>query len=234
MKKIQHLMYVVAAALVWTGCGSAPESDKAEASEAREVADADAASTRYNVQTQQSQITWVGSKLVGGNHEGVFTIQDGTLAVEDDRIVAGSFTIDMESLRATDEMDAEDKAKLEGHLKSEDFFKVSEYPTSKFEVTEVRPFPADSSLSGEGEYRISNPTHLITGNLTLRGETKSITFPARIGMDNEQLTAEARFNIDRTQWNVSYGSDASVRDRIINKEVNLGIRLVASKGSQAG
>ncbi len=233
MKKIQPFMYAAVAILIWAGCGSAPESDKAEASEAREVADASAAATRYDVQPQQSQIIWVGSKLIGDKHEGVFDIQEGTLAVEDDRIVAGNFTIDMESLRTTDDMEAEDKAKLEGHLKSEDFFKVSEYPTARFEVTQVRPFPADSSAGGEGEYRISNPTHLITGNLTMRGETKSITFPARVGMDEEQLAAEARFNIDRTQWNVSYGSDASVRDRIINKEVNLGIRLVASRGPQA-
>lgn len=72
-------------------------------------------------------------------------------------------------------------------------------------------------------------THTVTGNLTLKDITKSITFPAKIAMAENQVTADANFNIDRTQWGIVYGNDKSLGDKMIASEVNMQLHLVANK-----
>ncbi|MGB5979935.1 MAG: YceI family protein, partial [Cyclobacteriaceae bacterium] len=96
----------------------------------------------------------------------------------------------------------------------------------------------DAEMENEGEeeeYKISNPTHKITGNLTMRGNTKSITFPAKVDMSGDQITARAKFNIDRTEWGVSYGDESKAvdkaKDQFIYNTVNVGFDIVADKGS---
>lgn len=222
MKKI--FLSVSAAALLLASCTSAPDAPKAEATEAQAV-EAPAAGTTYNVDLAQSSIGWVGTKPVG-KHNGTIMLKDGNLVATNSGITGGKFNIDMTSLKALDQ-DAEGNGKLGGHLSSPDFFDVAKYPTATFEVTEVKTGTA--GLNAEPEH-LKDATHTITGNLTLKGVTKSISFPARVSMDNG-VTADANFNIDRTQWGLVYGNDKGLGDKFINPIINLNLHLVARAGA---
>ncbi len=83
------------------------------------------------------------------------------------------------------------------------------------------------------EYKIDNPTHAITGNLTMRDTTLSITFPANVSVTDGTVSAEAKFNIDRTNWNVSYGDEtdpvAQAKDKFIYNTVNVGFNITATQ-----
>ena len=133
---------------------------------------------------------------------------------------SGNFTIDMTSLENTDlAEDAEKKAKLEGHLKSGDFFEVEKFPTATFEVTGV------TAGGTEGA------THTVSGNLTMKGITKSVDIPANVSMADGKMTIETpEFTIDRTQWDVKFNSGlfGAVGDAIIADDVKLKITLVGT------
>ncbi|MGB3801183.1 MAG: YceI family protein, partial [Lewinella sp.] len=107
-------------------------------------------------------------------------------------------------------------------LKSGDFFDVEQHPTAMFEITGV------TAVDGQDEYN-----HDITGNLTLKGTSRSITIPANITMNGDQITATTPdFVIDRTEWGMQYGSGSIAgiaQDNIINDEVGLNLSLVAKK-----
>jgi polyisoprenoid-binding protein YceI len=209
--------------VVGFACNSADKGEKIEATDAtEEVAEATAAATDYDVNTATSMISWKGYKTfdIGDEHTGMLKLTDGTLSVEDGNIVAGSFTIDMNSIENEDLKGTEGEAKLVGHLKSDDFFAVEEFPEAKFEITSVE------AVSGN-----ANATHNITGNLTMRDQTKQISFPANVSVSGDQLTATvSEFTIDRTQWNVMYGNEGIVdlaKDKVISNDLTLKIVLNA-------
>lgn len=111
--------------------------------------------------------------------------------------------------------------KLATHLKSADFFDVANYPTSTFEVTKVEPVTGQAGV-----------THNVTGNLTIKGIAKQITFPANVTLSGNELTAKATFTIDRSQWEVKYGSEtfySNLGNGVIKNEVELSIDVVAVK-----
>jgi polyisoprenoid-binding protein YceI len=223
-----------------SSCGSGVQSDQAQVGDAVEAAAIADSAERYQIDTTQSEVRWVGSKVTG-RHPGTIDIQDGSLAVEDDRIVGGRFVMDMNTILVRDEnMDAESNVKLTNHLKSGDFFEVDQHPTATFEITAVEPITTASAEAQDtdteytqfrdySEFRLANPTHMVSGNLTMKGETKSITFPARISLENGEVQAKANFNINRTDWNLTYRSDRSVGDKLIYSDVNLGFDIVAKK-----
>lgn len=167
----------------------------------------------------------MGSKPTG-QHEGIFKVQEGKLLVKDNALTGGSFLIDMNSLNNLDLTDAEYKAKLEGHLKSPDFFDVAKFPTAKFEITGVENFVADSSSK---DLVTKDATHLIKGNLTLKDSTKNISFPAKITASTGKLIAAANFNIDRTEWGMNYKGPNNPQDWVINKTVNIKLNLSSTK-----
>lgn len=76
---------------------------------------------------------------------------------------------------------------------------------------------------------MKDATHTITGNLTLKNVTKSISFPAKVSQANGVITADANFTFDRTQWNLSYGNDKSYKDKFIHPDVTLKIHTVCAK-----
>lgn len=227
----KHLLLL--AGLAAFACTSNPSSDEAEVGEAREVGQVDAETT-YGVNTNESKIIWTGTKPTG-HHDGTFAISGGDIKVNGNEVVGGTFTINMNDMEITDEdISDEDRQKLAGHLQSEDFFKVEEYPEAQFEIVSVEPHTGEVNNEDveDEKYRLNNPTHKVTGNLTLRGTTKSVTFPARIETTDNGINAKARFNIDRTKWGVSYGDESKVsdkaRDSFIYNTVNIGFDLVAS------
>lgn len=146
---------------------SCKKKDAVEARDATsDAAAATEAATVYAVNTTSSVINWVGKKsFIPDQHNGTIKLSSGKLALENGKLVAGEFEIDMNSIVDEDLKKEDMNAKLVGHLKSDDFFAVETYPTAKFEITNVEVLEGNPSA-----------THNITGNLTMRGTTKEITF----------------------------------------------------------
>lgn len=218
----QILFALSAAAITMVSCQTAPEADNAIATE-QQVATATAGET-FTIDAAGSKIGWIGTKT-GGQHIGSFLLSDGKFTVTDGNLAGGSFTIDVTSL-AVNDLTGDDKAKLEGHLKSGDFFLVDSFPTATFEITGVTPFDAATGTS-----KLTGATHTISGNLTLRGETKNVSFPAIVKIDGTSVSAVADFNIDRTNWGLSYKGPNNPADWFIAKEVNLKLDVKANKGT---
>ena len=235
MKKL--LFSSLLAALTLAACSSAPDSDEAEVGEAKDVKEVSDEATKLAVNTDESQIEWVGTKTTG-RHHGTIQIEGGSLAVKDDKIVGGEFTIDMNTIKVLDEDLPEDKKKkLRGHLMSGDFFKVEEFPTAKFEITNVETTNETVSENDDpkqeaiSEYKVTNPTHKITGNLTMRDSTKSISFPAKVTMTNGKVEGTAKFNINRKDWGLKW--EYPPGEVVLNNTIHLGIKLHASGNEMA-
>ena len=112
---------------------------------------------KKEVKTESSKVTWKAYKVTG-SHAGTVDLQSGTLVFEEDKLSGGEFVVKMTSLMTTDDL-GDMKAKLEGHLKSDDFFGVVTHPTAKLIFTDVE-------ASGKNSYEV-------TGDLTIKGITKS-------------------------------------------------------------
>lgn len=213
----------IAMAVVLFSCG--PQGDKAATGDA--LAEGTAAGEAYNADLTASVIAWEGTKP-DGSHNGTIRLQSGSLLVDGDEVTGGEFVIDMKSIACLDITDAEYNAKLVGHLMSPDFFAVDSFPTARFKATLIE------KLSGEikGADGVLH-THAITGNLTMKDVTKSITFKAAIAVADGKVTAvTGPFVIDRSAWNIKYGSRKffdNLKDKFIYDEIGLKINLTAAK-----
>lgn len=173
------------------------------------------------INTQESIVEWIGKKVTG-QHNGNIRINSGELNINDGKLVSGKIEIDMGTIVCLDLTDKSTNDKLIGHLKSDDFFSVEKYPYSYFEITDAK------------EYKNSDkPEHnyIINGNLTIKGITKGISFPANINVQNGFLNANADFDLDRTEWNVRYGSGKffqNLGDKLINDNFNIKLKIKAS------
>ncbi len=216
----RRLLPILAGSMMFVACSDAPKADSAEVSDAKDVEQT--SGITYSANLSESKIEWIGTKPVG-RHHGTFVLKDGNLVVSGDDLTGGSFVIDISSI-TPDDQDAEGNAKLQGHLKSEDFFHVEKFPEGTFVITSI-----SEGVQNTEDLVMKDATHTITGNLTLKGITKSITFPAKVYMTGDKVTADANFNIDRTQWNIVYGNDESLGDKFIRPEVNLQVHLVAGQ-----
>ena len=228
-------------------CGPKQGGTDAEVSEAKEVEEVSATATEYTVDVASSSVSWIGSKPVG-KHDGIIPLKDGSFKVENGNIVGGSVIINVAGIQNKDlSEDSEMQAKLVGHLKSADFFAADEFPTAEFVVTSVETYSSSEMIEDKeeiefeykpasaSEHMVASPTHKITGNLTMRGTTLSVSFPASVSMENGTIKAQAKFNIDRTRWGLKYGEEATItekaKDKFIYNTVNVGFDLVASAES---
>jgi polyisoprenoid-binding protein YceI len=167
-----------------------------------------ATATMQKMEVKNSKIVWKGYK-VSGSHEGTLNLKSGSLSFDGENLKGGEFVIDISSLACTD-LNGEYKGKLEGHLKSDDFFGVEKYPTSNLNITKVKS-------TGKNSYKI-------TADLTIKGITKSIKFDASI----YGKKATANLKVDRTQFNVKYGSGSffdGLKDNMIYDEFDLVIDI---------
>lgn len=219
-KTVLNIFMVAGVALATVGCKN--ENNQANTAEAKEAATANEEAVEFKVDTTSSVIEWQGKKPTG-THTGTIDIAEGSFYANDSIVESGTFVMDMNSITVTD-LKGEDKQNLEAHLKGTvegkegDFFNVNEYPEAKFEVTGV------SQTNGQT---------MLQGNLTLKGETKNVEFPVNINRNGEtlELTSES-FTIDRTKWNVNYGSKSvfdSLGDNFINDEIELTIKVQATR-----
>ena len=167
---------------------------------------------KADVNTEKSNVEWLGKKI-GGQHEGNIQIKSGSLELKGDKIAAGNFVVDMTSITNTDLKDESYNQKLVGHLKSDDFFGVEAFPTANFVVTKSSDF--------------SNGTATLTGDLTIKGNTESISFDvAKAGS-----AYTAIIEIDRSKFDVRYGSNSffdNLGDKAIEDNFTLNIKLVVN------
>ena len=160
------------------------------------------------VKTSESTVTWKGYKVTG-SHYGTINLQSGSLSFEGDKLIGGEFVVDMLSLISTD-LEGEYKGKLEGHLKSDDFFGVAKHPTSSLVFTNV-------TAKGKNSYEV-------TGDLTIKGITKAVTFDVSVYGSK----ATATMKVDRSQYDVRYGSGSffdNLGDKTIYDEFDLVVDL---------
>jgi len=165
----------------------------------------------FKADASTSIINWKGYKPAG-SHYGTIVLKSGNLNVEGDQI-SGSFVVDMSTIK-----DADGSGRLEGHLKSKDFFEIESYGTSKFEIT--------SSKTNNGKLQV-------TGNLTIKGITKEITFPATILRGDGMITLTSEtIQINRADYNIQYKSKSffnNLKEKFINDEFDLQVKIVAKK-----
>lgn len=166
------------------------------------------------VDTNASTFNWLAKKLTG-EHNGTVKIQNGSLITDGGKLVGGDFTIDLSTIKDLD-IQGEFAGKLETHLKSADFFDVAKFPTSALKITKA--------MAKGGE------NYDITGDLTIRGTTQSITFPAIVKVTGKTATASAKFEVDRTKFGLTYRSKSffeNIGDKMIYDNFTVEVKIVA-------
>lgn len=205
-----------------TGCKD--KAKEANTSEAEAAAISKSTSEKFTVNVTESSIEWKGFKPTG-THNGTISLENGVFKTDDGKLQSGTFLIDMNSITVLDLEAGDGKEDLEAHLKGtvegkeNHFFDVEKFPTAVFEITGTESIAA-------GKTRLS-------GNLAIKGQTHNISFPVTITNTNDQMTIESEaFTIDRTKWNVSYGSKSvfeGLGDKFINDDIELKINIKAKK-----
>ncbi len=170
------------------------------------------AQDNFKVDIENSKLTWKGYKPTG-DHTGAITLASGNITIENKILTGGSFVADMNTIK-----DNDGSAKLESHLKSEDFFEIAAYPTSIFEITEI---------ANKGE-KIQ-----VIGNMTIKGITKQLSFLASLKVNNDIiiLTSDT-FQINRADFNVKHKSKSffnDLKDKFVNDDFDFQVTIIAKK-----
>lgn len=170
----------------------------------------------YPVDVTKSTLIWTAHKVVGF-HTGTVPLNSGELKMEGNKIVGGSFEINVASLTVTDITDPSSNARLTNHLKNDDFFSVDKFPNATFDIT-------SATLTSGSEY-------LIKGDLTIKGIRNAIEFPAKVTKVGDVITAEAKIPVDRTKYDIKFRSSnffENLGDRAIYDEFTLDLTLVTA------
>ncbi len=165
-----------------------------------------------SIDIENSLINWKGYKPTG-SHEGTILFNSGTIELEDEKILGGSFEVAMATLK-----DADGSKRLEGHLKAKDFFEVEVFPTSQFEITNVKEEEGKS---------------IITGNMVIKGISKEISFPAMVSITENSVSLKSEtIKINRADFNIKYKSKSffnNLKEKFINDEFDIQVTLVANR-----
>ena len=159
------------------------------------------ASATYAFDQATSKITWVGSK-VPGKHDGGFSTFKGTVDVNDGLPEKSKVDVEIDANSLTS-----DQEKLTGHLKSPDFFDTAGHPKATFSSTKIEKGGANGA------------SHTVTGNLTIKGNSKSITFPANVKVEGDAASVDAEFAINRRDFDLNYAGKPNdlIRDDVVIK-----------------
>ena len=174
--------------------------------------------TVYALDTLNSKVEWKGFKIFKSentSHFGTIKFESGDVTVKDGKLESGKFVADMSTLECTDLKGEDDgKGKLEGHLKSGDFFEVEKFPTATYEITKISP-------SETGDYNT-----VLDGNLTIKGISKPVQFLANVSVkDGVASISTQPKDINREDFGVKF--QAPVENGVIKNEVNLQISIKA-------
>jgi len=206
MKKSIFMLLIIAA--VFSACNK----KSTETNDAVDETGIEQGDQILTVDAASSKLEWVAGKITGDRHNGELAIKEGVVNLKDGQIVSGVFTLDMTSINVLDIEDEEYKTKFLGHMASDDFFSTEAHPTAILSITKVE-------------------NNNITANLTIKGIAKSITFPYTSSIADEKLTAEGSFTIDRTEWEIKYGSGKffdNLGDKLIKDEIEIKVSISAA------
>jgi polyisoprenoid-binding protein YceI len=173
-------------------------------------------SFEYLVDAAASSAVWKGHKVTG-SHAGKVTLKSGNVSVKGNKVTGGQFEMDMNSIICTD-LEGEYADKFVKHLKNEDFFNSAKFPTSSFKIT-------SATLKSDNQYTIK-------GDLTIKGIKHSIEFPANITVTATDVQAVANFKVDRTKYDIKYGSSSffdKLGDKAINNDFDLELNIILKK-----
>jgi polyisoprenoid-binding protein YceI/rhodanese-related sulfurtransferase len=176
----------------WEGSGYPVDVVGPEIEEEPSLADG-----THPIDCSESRLEWSGRNIFK-KHVGTIAISGGEILVKNGEVIGGSIALDMTTITNRDLQDQEENSTLVRHLKSDDFFDVEHFPTAGFELIEC------GDLVGATP---GSPNYFIKGKLTLKDVTKEVSIPANIiPGENGNILAQACFDIDRTEWNIVYGS----------------------------
>ncbi|MDQ3022202.1 MAG: YceI family protein [Bacteroidota bacterium] len=216
LKTLRSLFVIILLPLlVFIGCSES--KNETSKSDKKDVVSASNKGKKLAV-SPESKLEWVGKKVTG-EHHGTVDINKGELFTDNGKLTGGSFEINFATIKNLDIKDTASNAKLTGHLKSDDFFSAEKFPLGKFDITS-----ATSLSDGSGN------NYLIKGNLTVKGITKEISFPANVNITDDKTTATADFKIDRTTWDIKYGSGKffeKLGDKMISDDINIKLNIAA-------
>ncbi|MFN1217732.1 YceI family protein [Chryseobacterium kwangjuense] len=163
-----------------------------------------------------SDVHWWGYKVAkseASSHDGTVKVKSGDMVMKGNNLVGGSFVLDMTSINATD-LKGEYQQKLNGHLKNGDFFEVEKFPTATFVITSVK----------KNSNKIYNS--LVTGNLTVKGKSSAITFPAKIAYSKGVVSlVSEKFSFDRQKFDVAYKS--TMQDVFVKDDIEMLVKVTA-------
>lgn len=163
-----------------------------------------------------SDIQWWGYKVAkseASSHNGKVNLKSGNVVMKNNQVAGGTFVLDMNSINATD-VSGEMQTKLNGHLKTGDFFETEKYPTATFVITSVK----------KNNDKVYN--YVVSGNLTVKAVTAPVSFPAKINNSNGQVSIVSnKFAIDRQKFGVTYKSTA--KDVVVNDDIDLLVKVTA-------
>ncbi len=224
MKRNFQFALLVMFALVVFSCKN-KKAEEATVNEAADVAKTEQTMGKsLTVDGTASKVMWIGSKPTG-SHNGTIDVASGSVNVENGKITGGSVVLNMASITVSD-LEGEEKTDLEAHLKgtnegTEDhFFNVVQFPTAKFEITNVKGLEGTEGANS-----------LVYGNLTMKGITKEVGFKAMVDVsDAGVMVSSPNFTINRTDWGVNYGSKSvfdNLKDKFINDDIELSLTLSA-------
>lgn len=203
----------------WMGYGvAAADEAKATSSSAAGVA-AKQTQVKYEFLTdlEKSKVIWSGTKLVGGGHEGDLKVKSGYIVFAEGKPVAAEVVMDMNTINCTDlKAGSKSKQKLEAHLKNEDFFAVTQYPTATLKATSFKLYQGS--------------VYAVDGELTIRGVTQPIGFTVELTKSATTTKGTGSFEFDRVEFNVKYNSSKlfkTLGDKAINDIVRLSFNFEA-------
>ncbi|MBW7845130.1 MAG: YceI family protein [Bacteroidia bacterium] len=171
--------------------------------------------TDYKLNLTESTFKWTGKKVTT-SHWGHVKFSNATFNIENKKFKGGEFVMDMTTIDNRD-MQGEYSDKLVNHLKSDDFFSTAKFPTSTLKTKSV------SAIAGA---KAGSPNYNIVADLTIKGITKEVSFPAQIIITNDKVIANAEFEIDRTLYDITYKGMA---DNLIHNNFTVNVRVVANK-----
>jgi len=221
MKKIRLFALIAIGGLFMAACGGTGQK-AAEISEKLVPGEKPENANVMALDLGRSSVAWEGTKITG-RHDGTIGLSSGELYLVDNQLVGGNIVIDMTQITVLDIQDPDMNGRLKGHLESDDFFSVASFPQAKFEMANIELI--EGAAEGAANYTIR-------GNLTIKGITHGVSFPAIVNTQEGSLNATANFDLDRTLWDVRFGSGRffeGLGDNLIHDNFNIKLDIVAAK-----